>query len=306
MNYEVLHNGKNIVGISDISKCFSVDRYGGMLDDLTIVLTSESNTIEFNKDDEIEIKTAGGFTTGIMYLDSCESIDGKFTIMALSCKREQQKKKSRIWNHPKLSKIISDVASNTGLTPLLYGFKDYSYSGIAQIMEADLQFLSRLCKREGYSIKCDNGNLIIFNEYYLENNSTPIEISKSDVESDYIFNRSVNGLASLTVRYFNTETLQSVSYTATDNEISGGEDIRIMPLKDINEAQRFANGYLREANKLYITGAMRMSYNGKISAGTVTDLKGFDEFDGRYVIYEAKHDFTNEKTTIKVRKVLGY
>ncbi len=306
MNFELLHNGKNIADSIKISKCYSCDRYGGMLDDLTIAFATDEHKIEFNQNDELEIKTVGGFTTGVMYLDSCIGNDGEFTIKALSCRYNNKKRKSKIWHKVKLSKIIGDVAKNTGLTPLLYGINDYTYTSVSQINETDLQLLARLCKREGYSIKCDNGNLIVFNENYLESNSTPIALSKDNFDSNYSFSRSLNGLSSMTVRYFNTETKQLISHTFTDRDISGGDDCLIEFLSNLNEAQRFSKGYLRDANKLYITGLLGMSYNGGISAGTVADLSGFEEFDGRYVVYEARHDFIMEKTAIKVRKILNY
>lgn len=306
MAFELLHNGKNILDSIKLSNCYSYDRYGGMLDDLAITFSTVEHGIEFNENDELEIRTAGGFSTGIMYLDSCVGNDGRFTIKALSCRNKNKKKKSRIWHRVKLSKIIGDVAQSTGLTPLLYGIEDYTYKSVSQINETDLQLLARLCKREGYSIKCDNGNLIVFNEHYLESNSTPIAISKSDVNSDYSFNRSTDGLSTYTVRYFDAEKMQTISYTSTDENISGGEDTRIEFLANINEAQRFSTGYLREANKMHITGLLEMPFNGSISAGTVADLTGFEEFDGRYVVYEVRQDFVLEKTTIKVRKILNY
>lgn len=306
MNFEILHNGKNIVDLIEIVECYSSDRYGGMLDDLTIAFVTSTNTIDFDKNDALEIRTVSGFTTGTMYLDSCIGNNGRFTIKALSCRHENKKRKSKIWNRVKLSKIVYDVAANTGLTPVLFGIVDYSYACVSQIMETDLQMLARICKREGYSIKCDNGNLIIFNEYYLENNGTPIEISRDSIGSNFSFNRSLDGLARFTVRYFNAETLQTISHTAIDSDIAGGEDIRIEHLTDVHEAQRVSKGYLRDANKYHITGVLQMDYNGGISAGTVANLTGFEEFDGRYVVYEARHDFIREKSSIKVRKVLGY
>lgn len=306
MNFELLHNGKDIVDSIKISRCYSCDRYGGMLDDLTIEFATDEHKIEFYENDELEIRTAGGFTTGIMYLDSCIGNDGRFTIKALSFRQKNKKRKSKIWHQVKLSKVIGDVAKNTGLTPLLYGIDDYTYGSVSQINETDLQMLARICKREGYSIKCDNVNLIVFNEQYLENNGTPIKLSKDNVKSNYSFSRSTNGLSSMTVRYFNAETMQSIFHTATDTDITGGDDCRIEYMSNINEAHRFSNGYLREANKFHLTGLLQMTYNGDISAGTVADLTGFEEFDDRYIVYEARHDYVLEQTAIKVRKILGY
>lgn len=306
MKYEIIHNGKDITDSIGGIECYSCDRYGGMLDDLGITFSSETNTVEFNENDELEIRTVGGFTTGTMYLDSAVGKNERFTVKALSCRNKNKKRKSKIWNHVMLSQIINYVAGSTGLTPVLYGISNFTYKCVSQIMESDLQMLARICKREGYSIKCDNGNLIIFNEYYLENSNTPIEISKDSVGSNFSFNRSTNGLCSMTVRHFNVETMQNIFYTFRDETIPGGEDVRIEFMSDMNEAQRVAKGYLREANKFYITGLLEMTFNQNISAGTVADLTGFEEFDGRYVVYEVRHDFLREKTQIKVRKVLGY
>lgn len=306
MDYKLLHNGNNITDSIKVSQCYTTDRFGGTLDDLAISFATSGHTIEFNENDEIEIQAADGYTTGVMYLDSCGGKDGKFTIKALSNRHKNKKKESKIWNQVTLYKIIGDVSESTGLKVLLYGVKDYPYKSVAQINETKLQLLSRLCKREGYSVKCDNGNLIVFNEHYLESNSKPIEISKDSIENNYYFEREPNALTSLTVRCFNTETMQNISFTAEDKNISGGNDTITEFLSSYDEAQRFAFGYLRNANKLYISGNMRMAYNGKISAGTVADLTGFEEFDGRYVIYEVSHDLVNDKTYIKVRKFLNY
>jgi hypothetical protein len=307
VRFELLHNNENILDSIKLSKCYSIDRYGGMLDDLTIAFATDGHTIEFNENDKLEIKTDGGFSTGEMYLDSCISEYGKFFIKAVSCRHENKKRKSRIWHRVKLSKLISDVAMNTGLTPLLYGIEDYTYESIAQVNETDLQFLARICKREGYSIKCDNGNLIVFNERLLESNTKALTIDiDSVVKGTYSFNRSNNGISRMTVRCFNLEKMQNISYTVEDNTISGGEDCRVEFLSDIDEAQRFSLGYLRDANKTNITGIFERHYNGRISAGTLADLTGFEDFDGRYVAYEIKNDFLREISTIKVRKTLGY
>ena len=306
MDFEILHKGQNIVDSIKVSRCFSCDRYGGTLDDLTISFATDECKVEFNENDELEVRTAGGFTTGVMYLDSCEGNDGRFTLKALSCRHKNKKRKSKIWNQVKLSHIASDVAKNTALTPLFYGVDDYTYKSVSQINETDLQLLARLCKREGYSIKCDNGNLIIFNEHFLESNSKPIEIPRDAVSNNFSFSRNPNGLSSVTVRYYDTEEKHDISCTATDRDVSGGDDNRIEFLSNISEGQRFCVGYLREANKFNLTGILEMPYNGNISAGTVADLTGFSEFDGRYVVYEARHDFVLEKTTVYVRKILNY
>lgn len=305
MALKIKHNGIDISGKLELSKCLLCDRYGGMLDDITLEFPDDTNSITINRYDTLEVIT-DSYKSGIMYIDECLGFSGKFTVKAISSKPNNKDKKTRVWSHIRLTQIANDVAATCGLTLKTYGINDYTYDSVTQLHETDLEFLARICKREGYSIKCDNGNLIIFNERFIENDFEAMTINKSDVSPNWNFKRSANGMSRFTVRYFDMDKNVLIKFTAEDAQVDGRGDEAVMYVRDIAEAERFAHGFLRAANKECLTGMLSMTLNSGLSAGTVIDLKGFDEFDGRYVIYELTHDVLNERTSFKVRNTLAY
>lgn len=305
MDIKIKHNGVDISSNIQLSSCYLYDRYGGLLDNLSFSFPYETSDLILNKYDEIEI-SANGYSSGVMYLDSIYHTDGAFQVNAISNKPSNKVKHSRIWLDVKLSRLISDIAENCGLNVKTYGIEDYIYKYISQMSETDLQFLSRICEREGYSIKCENGSLIVFNEYYIENNYPTFDLSANDVSSAWNFNRAINGLSKAIVSYYNHETGTTIESYAEDIETDGGTDLFIFPCSSPTEAYRYAKGKLRAANKNYITGQISMEYKPSLSAGSCLNLTGFNDFDGKYVIYELTHDLVREKTIIKVRKTLAY
>lgn len=305
MDIKIKLNGEDVSEKIKLSKCLLYDRFGSILDSISIGLPSELKDIEFFRDDEIEI-TAGSYKSGLMYIDGCSLLNGKRSVEAISSKPSIKERKSAIYRYIRLLQLAGDIANEKGLTLKTYGVTDYTYDVISRVKETDLEFLNRICQREGYSVKCDNGNLIIFSEHDIENNSSVLELKESEIDPNYSFIRATNGLSALTVRYFDFKNKTYIQHTATDKDINGGTKILTEYVKDVNEAQRFATGYLRQANKEYLKANLSMSIRTDISAGTVLNLKNFNEYSGKYVVYNAVHDVMNDKTYLDIRGILTY
>ena len=302
---KIVHNGKEIGTASALTQCKIFDRYGGMLDNLTLAFPHSDNTLTLSKFDEISVSEKG-FNSGVMYLDDYRRSYDSFLVNAVSCLPTNKVKKNRIWLNVRLLKIIGDISVNCGLSPLTYGVEDYAYKCLSQTNQTDLEFLAMICEREGYSVKCDNGNLIVFNERLIENESKALSLSSGDVSPGYTFSRSINGLRSVKIAHYSVENNKYIESIAEDGKIDGGGDLRLIPCDSVAEAARYAKGLLRAANKNHITGSLSMEYNPAISAATCLNLTGFDEFNGRYVVTEAAHDLIKETTTIKIRRTLDY
>lgn len=305
MDIKVLLNGNDITSKMDFSSCNLFDRLGGSKDNIKLLFPYDCE-VTFNKFDELEI-TAGKYSTGLMYIIGCDGINNNTSclINAISCKPTSREKRSRILTNVTLHQIINDVAKKCGLSVVLYDIKNYTYKSVCQINETDLQLLNRLCLREGYSIKADNGNLIVFNDYSLENNYEPLILKKSEI-AESNFARLENGCKSVTVRCFDIESKSLISYTATDKAVDGGTETFIEKLSSIDEAERFSKGYLRNQNNMMLTGSIKMAFNDGISAGTTLELTEFEEYNGRYIVYEIRHDIVNEHTHLYIRKTLDY
>lgn len=305
MDKRIILNGEDITEKLDLISCNLFDRLGGMLDNIKLQFPYDS-TITFNKFDELEIE-ADKYKTGVMYITGCNGVDNNTACMitAVSGKPTNRNKRSRMITNVTLYQLINDVASSCGVGVKLYDVIDYTYESVYQMNETDLQFLNRICQREGYSIKLDNGSLVVFNDYSLENNYTPAALKKEQVSLSN-FTRLENGLRSVTVKHYSTEKQKLIQFTASDKNVDGGTDTVVEYLASISEAERFSKGYLRARNNKSLSGNLIMEFNTDLSAGTTLDLTDFEEYDGRYIIYDIRHDIVNEKTHLKIRKTLEY
>ena len=305
MNYIAILNGVDITEKINLVSCITTDRLGGICDDLQMVLPYQGE-VAFSKDDEIELR-AEGYSTGVMYVDECNSTDNKSNVVvkSISYRHKNKKRKSRAWYNVTLNELVEDVARNCGLTAKTYGTVNYTYKSVFQRDESDMAFLTRICMREGYSVKCSGQELIVFSDYFLENNQEPLKLNSEDIASGTM-KAKANCLSAYTVAFYDIDKKQLYSYTATDEYIDGGTGKTIEVLSDQAEAERFAKGYLRSVNTSYITGRLSMNFNSEISAGTAVDLSGYDSFDGKYIVYEVSHDLVKKKTYIKIRNTLNY
>lgn len=305
MDFKIKLNGADVTKKIAFSSCNLYDRLGGMLDNVKIVFPYESG-VTINKFDKLEV-TADKYKTGVMYVTGCGGANNNTScsITAVSGKPTNRNKRTRLIANVTLYQLIDDVAKSCGLGIKLYGVINYTYESVCQRDETDLQFLNRICQREGYSVKVDDGNIVIFNDYALENNYEPAKLNKSDVSS-FDFKRAENGLRSMTVKFYSIKDHKMIQFTTTDESFEGGAESKIECMSTINEAERFSKGYLRAINNMALTGTLSMEFNTDLSAGTTVDLTGFDEYDGRYIIYELRHDISSAKTYLKIRKTLDY
>lgn len=306
MSLSIKLNGVDVTSKMELTNCVLYDRYGGMLDSISLEFP-ESTDVSFYRYDEIEIKR-DTFRSGLMYVDESELISGRRVVNALSAKHSNKNQSSGLLKHIRLLALAKSIAAANGLTLKTYGVTDFVYDSLTRICETDLKFLSRVCQREGYAIKIDDGNLIIFNERYMENDTgaTPLTITASEVDPSYTIKRATNGLSCVTVKFFDLSDFSEKKGEAFDEDINGGSKTITERVKDFAEAERFARGYLREANKNYITGILPMELRTDISAGTILKLSGFKEYDGKYIVTEAAHNIVREKTFLKIRGTLNY
>lgn len=307
MSLTVKLNDVDVTNSLNFNEIILYDRLGGMFDNISVCMPL-ADKIELEKGYKITIES-DDFSTGSMYIDSVYETDSVLMINAISCNQTNKKQKSKIWRNVKLSEIISDIAKNYGISFKTYGIEDFTYESITQLNETDLQLLDRICLREGYSIKIDDDCLIVFSEYVIEHleNVTTLDYANDSFRKSYSFQDSNDCVHSYTVSCYNDKQgLITATSIDTDNESVGTSKRKNEYVTSLKEAQRFSKGYLRNSNKNKIIGNLSMNFNPKISAGTLVDLTGFEERNGRYIVTEIMHDVLNELTKFKIRKVLSY
>ena len=170
-----------------------------------------------------------------------------------------------------------------------------------------MAFLARVCLREGYAVKVTDGTLVVFSEQALENAAPQATVDRTQTAPEQDFQAGVGLLSSSQVRYFNIQEIRQISQTVTDPAITGGASRRNEYCSTDGEAQRWAYGYLRAANKRAHTGRIQLLQQSAFAAGSTVNLTGFSgENNGAWFVYGVDQDAVNARTTLLLRRPLDY
>lgn len=280
----------------------------------------------------------GTLPTGGFELDSVEAAGPPSTISVSGVSLGysspiRQTKKSKAWENYKLSAIAGEIAGNAGLTLVYESSSDPYYERVEQTKESDISFLSSLCHDAGISLKCSDGQLVLFDQATYEAKPPVLTIRRNNGRilpaapgaygaygkdadcTEYIDYRLSTGAAetqygSCRVSYADAATGQLIEGTATaeGEDAESGQCLEITaPVKDAGEAQALAEKQLRLHNKFNRTATFTLPGNTALVAGVTVMLEGFGGWSGKYIIKEAEHTVSGSGyvTKITLRKVLG-
>ena len=282
--------------------------------------------------------SGGSLPTGSFELDSVEAAGPPATInvsgVSLGYSSPiRQTKKSKAWENYKLSAIAGEIAGNGGLSCIYESDNDPSYERVEQTKESDMSFLSGLCHDAGISLKCSDGQLVLFDQATYEAKPPVLTIRRNNGRilpaapgaygaygkdpncTEYISYRLSTGAAetqygSCRVSYADAATGKLIEGTATAEGEDGesGQCLEITAkVKDVGEAQALAAKHLRLHNKFNRTVTFTLPGNTGLVAGVTVKLEDFGGWSGKYIIKQAEHAVSDSGyvTTITLRKVLG-
>lgn len=309
MSFTLYYNGTDVTEESKVSACIMHDRAGGEADYLTAIFSDSLDQWPAwgpQRGDTMRL-VDGDFNSGELFVDDPQLQNGSFRVEALSTPVTAKRQKTRIWREVHLMGMINDVAQGCGLSVQTYGVSDYTYSAISQNSETDLAFLARVCAREGYAVKVTGGALVVYNEKNMENQPPQKTITPNDVTPGFTFGRGVGMLQQVEVVYFNPKSGQTYRQTATAPNVEGGTaKIKELCSND-GEAQRFARGFLRMANKEGHLGRVTLLQQSDLAAGSTIQLQDFGpEKDGAWYVYGVDQDAMHATTTLLLRRPLSY
>jgi len=250
--------------------------------------------------DEIQVKE-GYADSGIMYVHRMTPENGFFTVRALSMPLSAKTKNSNSWEGVRLLQLGEQIAEAHGLAFDSYGVTDQVYSYIAQDSEGDLAFLSRLAMLEGCQMIVYDGRLILYDEAKLE--AIPptgeLEVGENGIFA-YFDNRA---------QCFGSCEVTSGGYSGSFDAPEGYNNVLrpdgIRATSD-GEAERFAHGLLRNANKYAHTGRFTKALQTEFAAASLFDLSTpkASMWNGPVFVYKVRHDYVRNASTIYFRKLL--
>ncbi len=153
---------------------------------------------------------------------------------------------------------------------------------------------------EGYVLKILNGEMIVYNEKQMEGISSGISIDLSEVDGDFDYlDKSFEIYGSCNI------ISGDINYTYTPSSSYGPVlNVKNILASNLAEAQRFAKNCLRNKNKFEKTLIFSKNLDSGITAGNTVEIKNFGLPDGRYYVYQAKHNLANETTLLCLRGIL--
>ena len=241
-----------------------------------------------------------------MFVESVVPESGIITLRAYSVPQSAKDKRSKSWEKVKFLQLAQEIAGRHGLTLETYGITDQTYDYVEQNNLADFAFFQNRCTLEGAAFLVYDGKLVVYDEAYMESQQ-PVDTITITPANDFEY-RDEGANA-----YGSAEAVNG-GLTGTFAAPSGGDKVlrRILPFRmtDQSEADRFAKGLLRDANKNATVGTL---WTGSLlrdyAAGSVVTLatEGVKSWDGTAFISRIRHDYVKTRSKLYLRKPLeGY
>lgn len=257
------------------------------------------------KGDTIAIED-GAAKTGKMFVESVVPESGIITLRAYSVPQSAKDKRSKSWEKVKFLQLAQEIAGRHGLTLETYGITDQTYDYVEQNNLADFAFFQNRCTLEGAAFLVYDGKLVVYDEAYMESRQ-PVDTITITPANDFEYRDEG------TNAYGSAEAVNG-GLTGTFAAPNGGDKVlrRILPFRmtDQSEADRFAKGLLRDANKNATVGTL---WTGSLlrdyAAGSVVTLatEGVKSWDGTAFISRIRHDYVKTRSKLYLRKPLeGY
>ena len=279
----------------------------------------------------------GSLPTGSFELDSVDAGGPPATVTIKGSSLAygssiRQTKKTKAWEGYSLSGIANEIAGNAGLTCMYEAARNPTYKRKEQTKKSDITFLSELCHDEGISLKCTDGQLVLFDQSTYEA-LPPVATIRKDggrilpaaPQAHGAYGKDPKCLAyetydlstgaaetqygSCRVSYADTATGKCIEGIATADGDDGKSEQRLeitAKVSSTGEAKMLAEKHLRLHNKFNRSASFTLPGNTALVAGVTVMLEGFGGWDGKYMVKQAAHTVGGGYTTkIDLRKVLS-
>lgn len=225
----------------------------------------------------------------------------------------RMEKKSRAWEKYTLKGIGQQIADESGLKLMYEASENPQYKRKEQVQTSDIKFLQGLCHAAGMALKVTTMTIVIYDAAEYDGKPAIKTFTKgsSDIIS-YKFGTKLTDTAytSCHVSYTDPDTKETIEYTYTpDSSIGTGQVLEVNEkVRSTEEAVTLAKKRLREKNTQEYTGSLKVVGDVSLVAGVTIKMKGFQQFDRKYKVTQARHSLLNGYTVdLSLKQVLeGY
>lgn len=302
---KVIYQGTDIYPSISVGRCWHDERAWGSLATLTVDFGDTRNLWDRwhpVEGDTIAIED-GSARTGRMFVSSVVPQSSKFTVTAYPVPQSARERRCKSWERVRLYQLLGEVAERHGLTYQTYGLENFEYQYVEQDNESDLQFLDRRLTYEGAGMIVFDGRIIAYSGEWAESQATAggIDVTPG---TDYEFrDDSARAYGSCEV----TDGSTSATWTAGEGKLLR----QVVPerISSVGEAERWAKGLLRKANREAVQMVVRTdTMLRQYAAGSVLDLTAPSaaSWDGPAMVSRIRHDFYDSRCKLWLTRPLGY
>ena len=295
----LFYEGAEITASVGISSAVIIDGAGGQLDSVEVAFADPRGdwSAWAPQPDQVIRLTEEGFDSGDCFIDQIEQSRGLYVLRGLSVPSGAKEPRSRSWERPTLLQLAGDAAAGLGFTLTVYDVPNPTYDWVDQDGETDLAFLARRCALEGVAVKVNSRRLILYDEAAFEARPAVREIRPADLFEPPLFRSARQGTYAGCVVSFHDI---SGSWTIPGRQ---GETLaRRIYTQSPGEAQRFAKGLLRQANRMQDVMLATIRLDPALAGGAMVTAAGFGTADGDYMIDEAEHRLSDKLTALRLRR----
>lgn len=173
---------------------------------------------------------------------------------------------------------------------------DVSFARQTQSQEGDLEYLHRLAREHNYEFTVRGQSLVFYSVPALEQHGSVAILKRPDV-TRFSFKAKTRRLyIAAQVSYQDPDTKALITQTVSANPAPPVGDTLKLVLRCENgqQAALKAQGELHSMNRLQMTGELTMPGSTTVTGGVKVTLSGFGEFDGDYMVKQARHKLSRE------------
>lgn len=225
----------------------------------------------------------------------------------------RMEKKNKAWEKISLKGIGQEIAGKNGLKLMYEASDNPTYKRKEQVQTSDIKFLQNLCHAAGMALKVTTLTIVIYDaaEYDRKPAVRTFKKGSGDIIS-YKMGTKLTDTAytSCHVSYTDPDSKETIEYTYTpDSKTGTGQTLEVNEkVNSKAEAIRLAKKRLREKNTQEYTASLKVVGDVSLVAGITVKLKGFQQFDRKYKVTQAKHNMLDGYTVdLSLKQVLeGY
>ena len=301
---KILYNGKDITNDISVSSCIH-DMFASSQADTLLIKFNDSKRLwdgwKPSKEDIISV-SYGIAKTGAMFIDSVVPENGLMTLRASSIPPTALNKTDKSWENVHLLQLAKEIASRHGLSFESYDVADKIYEYVRQPNIPDFEFLQQRCNLESLAFVVYDKKLVLYDEEKLEK-ASPVKDIEITTENNFTYtDSSQNGYGKVIVSNgsLKGEYSSSNGLTNTLNQTIAAN------ISGKNEADRFAKGLLRQANKNLTKGVFKLPLMREFSAGSVMKIStaGTKTWNGNGFVAHIRQDYISSTSKVFFRKAV--